>query len=124
MAEKILVVDDDDNAIAILQIVLEDQGYEVIMAQDGKTALEMVHKAKPDIVLLDVMMPDMNGYQVCEAIKSDPATRDIPVIMLTAKDMGEDVEMAISKQVDWYIAKPYDNKYLLSKIRSFLGKLD
>jgi CheY-like chemotaxis protein len=123
MAEKILVVDDDENAITILQILLEDHGFEVTLARDGRTALELVRKARPDIVLLDVMMPDMNGYQVCEAIKSDPVTRDIPVIMITAKDMGEDVEMAISKQVDWYIAKPYDNKYLLSKIRSFLEKI-
>jgi two-component system, OmpR family, alkaline phosphatase synthesis response regulator PhoP len=124
MPEKILIVDDDENARAIVQMLLEDQGYDILIAADGKTAIQLVKEGKPDLVLLDVMMPGMNGYQVCEQIKKDPMTRHIPVIMITAKDMGEDVEMAISKEVDWYIAKPYDNKYLLSKIRSFLGKAE
>jgi len=74
------------------------------------------------MVLLDVMMPGMSGYDVCETIKNDPETSHIPVIMLTAKDTGDDVEMALKKKADWFVAKPYDNKYLLGKINQFIAK--
>jgi two-component system, OmpR family, alkaline phosphatase synthesis response regulator PhoP len=122
MPGKVLVIDDDPNAVSILQIILEDKGYEMIWANDGETAIQKVYEQNPDVIMLDVMMPGMDGYQVCEVLKNNPKTKDIPVIMLTAKDMGEDVEKALSKKVDWYIAKPYDSKYLVNKIETFIKK--
>lgn len=122
MPEKILIADDEQTAVDILKSILEDKDYAVITAYDGEEAVKAVREQKPDLVILDVMMPKMNGYEVCEKIKKDPSTKDIPVIMLTAKDMGEDIEMALSKDANWYITKPYDAKYLLGKISSFLNK--
>ncbi|MBN1823193.1 MAG: response regulator [Endomicrobiales bacterium] len=119
---RILVADDDPDASYNLTAILEHEGYEVITAYDGRRALELVKDKKPNLIFLDIMMPFYNGYEVCEKIKSDPATADIPVIMLTARDMGEDVEEALKKQADWYITKPYDYKYIVSKVKQFLPK--
>ncbi|MBN1823402.1 MAG: response regulator [Endomicrobiales bacterium] len=122
MPGKILVADDDENAVYILRIILEDKGYTVISATNGRDAFRKAVDEKPDLVILDVMMPEMNGYEVCELIKSSPALSSIPVIMVTAKDTGDDVELALQKKADWYVAKPYDNKYLFQKIEKFINK--
>ena len=119
---KIMIVDDDPDANFNLKAVLENSGFKVIFYYDGESALEELKEEKPDMVLLDVMMPGMSGYDVCETIKNDPETSHIPVIMLTAKDTGDDVEMALKKKADWFVAKPYDNKYLLGKINQFIAK--
>jgi CheY-like chemotaxis protein len=119
---KVMIVDDDTDANYTLQSILEYAGFKVIYYYDGESALKSLKIEKPDIVVLDVMMPGMSGFEVCEKIKNDPETSSIPVIILTAKDMGEDVEMAIKKKADWFITKPYDNKYLLGKITQLVGK--
>ena len=120
--KKILIVDDDTDAVAALESILEDRGYRVIAAADGETGLKEAHRIRPDLIILDIMMPGMDGYQVCEAIKSDAGLKHTPIIMVTAKDMGDDIEMAMGKKVDWYIAKPYDIKYLVNKVSYFLEK--
>lgn len=122
MPYKVLIVDDDPDTVHILELVLKDRGYEVVSANSGEAALKKIADAKPDLVILDVMMPGIDGYKVCEKIKTDESTSSIPVIMLTAKDMGEDVDMALSKKADWYIAKPFDYKYLLNKVDGFIKK--
>jgi two-component system alkaline phosphatase synthesis response regulator PhoP len=119
---RILIVDDDRDAIDTLESLLEYKGYEVIAVHDGFSALKKVKEEKPDVVILDIMMPGMDGYNVCEAIKDNPATKDTTVIMLTAKNMFGDVEKALEKKADWYIVKPYDNKYVIDKIEFFLKK--
>lgn len=118
--QRILIIDDDIDAIAMLQTVLEHNGYGVISALNGKNGLSMARRDKPDLIVLDVMMPDVSGYEVCGLIKTDPDTVNIPVIMLTGRDMGEDVDMAIKKRADWFVVKPYDISYLMSKINAFL----
>jgi CheY-like chemotaxis protein len=120
MNEQILIVDDDQDAIDILQAVLEHGGYKVKAALSGKEALSYVDTNPPDLVVLDIMMPDMDGYEVCEKLKENPKTKNIPIIMLTARDMGDDVEKALNKKADWYVSKPYDNKYLVHKVEYFL----
>ncbi|MCX5777803.1 MAG: response regulator [Elusimicrobia bacterium] len=119
--KKILIVDDDFDSIDTLQMILENSGYIVLIALNGASGIQMAHEHKPDIIILDVMMPDMNGYQVCEKLKSDADTQYIPVIMLTGRDKGEDVTTALDKQADWLVTKPYDVRYLMSKVASFLG---
>jgi CheY-like chemotaxis protein len=122
MAKKILIIDDEPDILKILQSMLKNDKYEVITAENGEEGYEKVVKEKPDLVLLDIMMPRMNGYEVCEKIKGNPETKKIPVVMLTVKAMGEDVEKALQKKADWYISKPFDDKYLLKKIRGFIGR--
>jgi twitching motility two-component system response regulator PilG len=118
--ERILIADDDPDALEILATVLRYAGYAVTGVSDGVQALQKVRDEKPALAILDIMMPLMDGYQVCEQIKQDPGTRHIPVIMLTARDVGEDVELALQKKADGYIAKPYDHNYLVQKVRHFL----
>jgi DNA-binding response OmpR family regulator len=120
--KKILIIDDEAEVVKVLQICLEQHGYKVVTSYDGENGLKKVKSENPDLVILDIMLPDMDGYQVCEKIKADPSTKDIPVIMLTVKSMGEDVEKALEKKADWYIVKPYDEKYLLKKIDYLLQK--
>jgi len=122
MTKKILVIDDEPEVIKILQIRLERDKFQVITANNGKTALQKIKLEIPDLIILDIMMPGMDGYQVCEKIKSDPSTGDIPIIMLTAKNMGEDLEMALEKKADWYVIKPYEYKYLLKKINQLIQR--
>jgi len=120
--KKILIIDDEAEVVKVLQICLEQHGYKVITGYNGESGLKKAKDEVPDLVILDIMLPDMDGYQVCERLKSDPSTKDIPVIMLTVKSMGEDIEKALEKKADWYIVKPYDEKYLLKKIDYLLQK--
>lgn len=116
--KRILIIDDSPTVIKMLQIVLESKDYEVITAYDGETGLKKVYSDKPDIVILDIMLPDIDGYEVCERIKNNANSKDIPVIMLTAKDMGEDFNKAMEKKADWYIVKPYDVEHLIRVINT------
>jgi CheY-like chemotaxis protein len=118
--KQILIVDDDPEALAILQTLLEHSGYAVTAVYNGIDALKHIYQSIPDLIVLDIMMPGMDGYEVCEAVKSNPQTSSVPVIMLTAKDMGDDIEKALSKKADWFVTKPYDNKYIMQKIETFL----
>ena len=119
--KKVLIVEDDLVLIEMYKEKLKMEGFRVATASDGKKAIGRIREGA-DLILLDILMPGLNGFEVCEKIKSDPETSSIPVIILTARDMGEDVEKAMEKRADWFIAKPYDNKYLLGKISQFLEK--
>ncbi|OGS22345.1 MAG: hypothetical protein A2252_05320 [Elusimicrobia bacterium RIFOXYA2_FULL_39_19] len=121
-SNKILIVDDDQDAVDTTRETLEYGGYEVVSAYDGDKGLELAQKIKPDLVVLDIMMPGTNGFIVCAKLKTDPATKHIPVLMLTGKDLGEDVEKALEMGADWYVTKPYDIQYLLRNVKKLLQR--
>jgi diguanylate cyclase (GGDEF)-like protein len=117
---RILVVEDDVSLRTILRMQLERAGYEVRAAQDGEEALRMVDEDMPDLILLDVMMPGMNGYEVCHALKSEVTTANIPVIMLTARSEQEDRIRGLSGGANDYLTKPYEVEELLVRVKNIL----
>jgi len=122
MTKRILIADDEPNIVASLEFLMEQAGYEVRTAADGNEALAAIGAFAPDLVLLDVMMPGRSGYEVCERIKGDPATRGIRVLMLSAK--GRDVEVAkgLDLGADAYVTKPFSTRDLAAKVRELLGE--
>jgi len=115
-ASKILVVDDEERVREMLRFRLRLFGYEVLLASDGREALVAAREEKPDLVLLDVMMPEVDGFQVCSRLKQDEATKDIPVVMLTAKAEAKDVARAFESGASDYVVKPYDPTVLQHKV--------
>ncbi len=118
---KILVVDDEPNIVRSLTFVLNKGGYDVSFARDGEQAMTMIRDSKPNILILDVMMPNKSGYEVCNEIKSDPDLRDIHVVMLTAKGQDDDRETALSQGADEYISKPFSPIKILARVKELLG---
>ncbi len=116
----ILVVDDNQQNLELLQAYLEDIDCKVIPAHDGPEALEIVVKKLPDLILLDVMMPKMSGFEVCRRIKADPKTTDIPVIMVTALSEFGDIERAIDSGTDDFLSKPVNKLELLTRVKTML----
>ncbi len=117
---SVLLVDDHEQNLELLQAYLEELGCSIAMARDGMQAVEAIEKNPPDLVLLDVMMPKLSGYQVCEKIKSDPDTRDIPVIMVTALGEISDVERAVDVGADDFLTKPVHQLELVTRVKSLL----
>ncbi|MDD5529510.1 MAG: response regulator [bacterium] len=118
--EKILVVDDDSNILTLLQFHLEKTGYLVKLAKDGKQALSIMKKDKIDLVISDMMMPAMDGLELCKRVKSEPLWKSCPVIMLTARTQPSDREKGKEAGVDKYIAKPFQVKELLNSVKNNL----
>lgn len=116
----ILVVDDNQQNLELLQAYLEDVDCRTISARDGSKALDIVSKDMPDLILLDVMMPKMSGFEVCKRIKNDPKTADIPVIMVTALSEFGDIERAIDSGTDDFLSKPVNKLELLTRIKTML----
>jgi CheY-like chemotaxis protein len=119
---KILVVDDNPDAIAIVRSALEARGYAVNTADRGATALESVTSDRPDVILLDIMMPDMSGLEVLERLKATPATAGIPVILVTAKTQDDDVISGYAVGAEYYITKPFTTRQLLYGVNLVLGQ--
>jgi two-component system cell cycle response regulator len=117
---SLLVVDDNEQNLELLQAYLEDLGCPTRTARDGLEALEAMTAQAPDIVLLDVMMPRMSGFQACTKIKQDPRWRDIPVIMVTALNDVGDVERAVDSGADDFLTKPVNRLELVTRVRSLL----
>ena len=120
-APVVLVVDDDATIRRLLQITLETEGFTVTTAGDGVEGLRMAQEApRPDLVLLDIMMPGMDGLQVCHTLKNDPATRELPVVLLSAKAQSHDIELGMRVGADDYITKPPDLLDLVTRVRQLL----
>ena len=116
----VLVVDDNQQNLELLQVYLEDVDCRAVPAHDGLEALEIIAKEPPDLILLDVMMPRMSGFEVCRRIKNDPKTSDIPVIMVTALNEFGDIERAIDSGTDDFLSKPVNKLELLTRIKTML----
>lgn len=116
----VLVVDDNQQNLELLQAYLEDMDCETVPAKDGLEALEIIGRGAPDLILLDVMMPRMSGFEVCKRIKNDPQTRDIPVIMVTALNEFGDIERGIDSGTDDFISKPVNKLELLTRVKTML----
>lgn len=114
MARKILVVDDERHIVRLVEVNLQRAGYDVVTAYDGVEALEKVKTEKPEMIVLDVMMPRMDGFEVLQHLQADPATADIPVIMLTAKAQDADIFRGWQSGVSSYLTKPFNPRELLT----------
>jgi len=118
--KKILIADDNENIRDALTYLLEDEGYELLLAKDGADTLRKVREKKPDILFLDIMMPEINGYDVCRTIKNDPDLKSIYVIMLTAKGQVAEQERGKEVGADEYIVKPFSPMEILARVKSLL----
>jgi len=116
----VLIVDDNQQNLELLQAYLEDMDCETVPAYDGLEALEIIAKRPPDLILLDVMMPKMSGFEVCRRIKNDPKTSDIPVIMVTALNEFGDIERGIDSGTDDFLSKPVNKLEFLTRVKTML----
>ncbi len=122
MDYKILIVDDEKEVADVLFYLMKSSGFLPYKVHNGLDALKFLEENKPNLILLDIMMPEMDGYEVCRRIKLNPETKDIPVIMLTCLSDGQDFEKAIELGADWYTTKPFDFKKLITNIKYLLNK--
>jgi two-component system alkaline phosphatase synthesis response regulator PhoP len=118
---RILVVDDEIYIVHILDFSLGMEGYEVLTALDGEQALEKARNEKPDLIVLDIMMPKLDGYETCRRLKADPETKDVPVILLSAKGRNVDQKVGFEVGADDYITKPFSPRKLVERINAILG---
>ena len=118
---KILVVDDEINITQILQFSIGAEGYEVITAQNGEEAIDKAKREQPDLIILDIMMPRIDGYEACRILKANPLTKNIPVVLLTAK--GRDIDKRLGQEVGAidYIVKPFSPNKLIDRIQKLLS---
>ncbi len=121
MGKRILVVDDEEDIVAVLKVRLENAGYDVEYAYDGKEGLKKIKANKPDLAILDIMMPEINGSTLCGIMKYDPCYKDIPIIILTAKGRELDKEIGDTVGADAYMIKPFDAQVLLEVVADLLS---
>ena len=121
MTRKVLIADDEQNIVISLEFLLKREGFEVLVAGDGEAALQMVAEHHPDLVLLDVMMPKRNGYEVCQRMRERPEWRGIKIVMLSAKGRDVEVSKGVSLGADLYVTKPFSNAELVAQINALLA---
>lgn len=119
--KKILIVDDEPPILMSLEFLMKKNGYQVFIARNGTEALDIAQKEIPDIVLLDIMMPDVDGYEVCQQIKKNPALMQAKVIFLSAKSKETDIAKGIAAGAEFYITKPFSTRNLLDKVKELLA---
>jgi DNA-binding response OmpR family regulator len=121
MPKEILIVDDEPSIVVPIQFLMEQQGYNVLVAENGESALDIIYKYKPDLILLDIMLPRIDGYEVCEIVRLDPRYRDIKIIFLTAKGREVEIAKGLALGADAYITKPFSNTELVAKVKELLA---
>ena len=117
---KVLAIDDEEDILGFLSTLLETRGFRVFTALTGTAGIELARRERPAVILLDVMMPEVDGHQVCKRLKADPLTSKIPVLMLTVMNRIKDIALAMDEGADGFMAKPFDNDELLKEVRNLL----
>ena len=121
MTKKVLIADDEPNILISLEFLLRREGWAVAVARDGVQALDVIRRDRPDLVLLDVMMPGKNGFEVCAAVRADEALAGVKILMLTAKGRDTDVAQGLGVGADGYMTKPFSTKDLAARVREMLS---
>lgn len=121
MKRSVLVVDDEPNIVLSLEFLLQQAGYEVRVARSGEEAMKAAAERAPDLIVLDVMLPALDGYHVCETIRADPKLRAVRILMLTAKSRDVEREKALALGADDYMTKPFSTRELVERVKSILG---
>jgi two-component system phosphate regulon response regulator PhoB len=122
MKEMILAIEDEPDLLEVLHYNLTKEGYKVEVAQDGEEGTRLIHRHRPSLILLDLMLPGIHGLEICRRVKSDPATRDIPIIIVSAKGEETDVVLGLEMGADDYVTKPYSPRELLARVRAVLRR--
>jgi len=117
---RVLIADDNEQNRELLDAYLAEEGYEILMSTDGQETVDVINAQQPDLILLDIMMPKMSGYEVCEQIKANPETRDIPILMVTALNELGDIEKAVKAGCDDFLTKPVSQLELQTRVKSLL----
>ena len=121
MSKHVLIADDEPNIVVSLEFLMKREGHRVSIARDGDAALAMIRELKPDLVLLDVMMPGRSGFDVCQAVRADESLSGVKILMLSAKGRDTDVAKGSALGADAYMTKPFSTKELAEKVRELLG---
>ncbi len=121
MTHKLLVADDEPNIVISLEYLMKREGYDVLVATDGNQALETIRREQPALVLLDVMMPGKTGFEVCQAVRADPALEGVRILMLTAKGRDTDISKGLALGANAYMTKPFSTRELVQKVAEMLG---
>jgi len=122
MSKKVLIVDDEPNIVLSVEFLMQREGHEVVTAGDGQEAMDVLAAARPDLMILDVMMPRNNGFEVCAEVRADPATSGMPILMLTAKGREAEMKKGLSLGADAYITKPFSTHDLVTKVNELLNR--
>lgn len=120
MTKKILIADDEPNIVISLEFLMKREGFNVLIANDGEEAVQRIRSERPDLVLLDVMMPKKSGFEVCQEVRSDPELANLRILMLTAKGRDTEVAKGLALGADAYMTKPFSTKELVAKVHSML----
>lgn len=121
MNRKVLIADDEPNILISLEFLMRREGHQVLLARDGREALDTIRREHPALVLLDVMMPGKSGLEVCQAVRADEALAGVKILMLTAKGRDTDLAQGLGVGADGYITKPFSTKDLAARVRELLG---
>ena len=122
MSKTILIADDEPNIVISLEYLLQRAGYAVLVARDGQEALDTFERTPPDLVLLDVMLPRLSGFQVCQKIRENPAWSEVRIVMLTAKGRQVEVSKGMALGADAYVTKPFSTQDLLEQVRALMAE--
>lgn len=121
MAKRILIADDEPNIVISLEFLLRREGYDVVVATNGAAALASVREQRPDLAILDVMMPQRNGFEVCQDLRGDPEMQGLRIIMLTAKGRDTEVAKGLALGADHYMTKPFSTRELVARVKDLLA---
>ncbi len=121
MANKILVIEDDPNALRLIEYALEQEGYETVAAKDGLEGIRKAHDESPDLIILDIMLPGLDGYDVCHELRQKPETSIVPILMTSAKARQEDKNIGLRLGADDYLTKPVDPEVVIDKVKGLLS---